>query len=200
MSTTAPRPQSLIHLLALLVSMCALVAFGETTAVAAEPEWPQVGDKAVDFELNDLAGQPTKLSALVEEGPVVLVVLRGYPGYQCPLCTLQVGQLIGAAKKLREADATVVLIYPGPADNLREYAEEFIANRTLPEEFRLLIDPDYEFTNAYHLRWDAPRETAYPTTLVIDEVQTIQFAKISRTHGGRSSVKEVLEALSALKP
>jgi hypothetical protein len=57
-----------------------------------------------------------------------------------------------------------------------------------------VTDPDYTFTNAYNLRWDVPRETAYPSTFVMDKQRKIHFARISKTHGGRTSAAEVLKA------
>ena len=138
-----------------------------------------------------------KLSKLVADGPVVLIVLRGYPGYQCPVCTAQVGQFLSNAKKFDAVKARVVMVYPGSADGLKKQAEDFVRGKTLPDNFYLVLDPDYEFTKAYHLRWEAKNETAYPATFVIDRERRIQFAKISMSHGGRASADEVLKALSA---
>ena len=160
-----------------------------------KPAPPAVGEEARDFELAGLDGNKVKLSSVIEDGPVVLVVLRGFPGYQCPLCTAQVAQLVNRADRLQAAGASVVLVYPGPADKLKRHAEEFIGDRSLPKPFRLLIDPDYSFTKAYTLRWDAPHETAYPATFVIDKSRKIVFAKISKTHGDRAAVEDVLKAL-----
>ncbi|QDV48832.1 peroxiredoxin family protein [Gimesia fumaroli] len=156
---------------------------------------PAVGDKARDFELPNLKGQKIKLSDQLKKGPVVLLVLRGYPGYQCPVCTRQVGQFIANAAKLKTANATVIMVYPGPSKELVKRADEFIRNQSLPDHFQFLIDPDYTFTNAYHLRWDAKRETAYPSTFVIGKDGKIKYAKISMTHGGRANAKAVLKAL-----
>ena len=71
----------------LLASILATALLG--TARAAEKP-PGVGDHAKDFELQSLGGKTEKLSKLTDAGPVVLVVLRGWPGYQCPLGTRQV--------------------------------------------------------------------------------------------------------------
>ncbi len=160
---------------------------------------PRVGDVAKDFELMTVAGVPVKLSNLTAKGPVVLVVLRGYPGYQCPLCTRQVADLVGQAKKFEAAGASVLMVYPGPAEELKAHAEEFLNGKTLPESFRLAIDPDYVFTERYGLRWKAKNETAYPSTFLIDKEGKIHAATISKEHGGRVSSKNVLEALSKLK-
>ncbi len=59
----------------------------------------------------------------------------------------------------------------------------------------MVIDRDYQVVNAYHLRWEAPNETAYPATFVIDPTGVIRYAKISQTHGDRAAVQEVLAAL-----
>ncbi len=179
----------------------ALAATVVSNAVAGgddkKPVAPAVGDEARDFELAGLDGNKVKLSSVIEEGPVVLVVLRGFPGYQCPLCTAQVAQFVNRADRLQAAGANVILVYPGPADKLKRHAEEFIGDRSLPKHFRLVIDPDYSFTKAYALRWDAAHETAYPATLVIDKSRKIVFAKISKTHGDRAAVEDVLKAIPA---
>jgi thioredoxin-dependent peroxiredoxin len=156
---------------------------------------PAVGDAATALELKTVAGDEVTLDGLTKETPVVLIVLRGYPGYQCPVCNKQVGRFLGAASKLKDAGAQVVMIYPGPAGELTEHAKEFTKDWTLPKHFHLLLDPDYGFTNAWHLRWDEPMETAYPSTFVIGKDGKIRFAKVSQTHGGRASVEEVLNAL-----
>lgn len=156
---------------------------------------PAVGDEAPDFSLTRLDGEMFKLSELTKKSPVVLLVLRGYPEYQCPVCSKQVGRFLAAASKFKEADAQIVMVYPGAAEELQKRAEEFITGQTLPEHFHLVIDPDYAFTNAWNLRWDAPMETAYPSTFVIGTDGNVRLAKVSKSHGGRSSVDEVLKAL-----
>jgi thioredoxin-dependent peroxiredoxin len=179
-----------------MVPIFAVVAILALRALAEAPAGaPAVGEAAKDFSLSAVDGEKVQLAGLLKEGPVVLLVLRGYPGYQCPICNMQVGQFIASAEKLKAAKANVVMVYPGPADGLKQRASEFIRGKTLPKNFYLALDPDYEFTNSYHLRWNAERETAYPSTFVIESSGKIKFAKISTTHGGRASVDEVLKSL-----
>src|SRR5262249_10934946 len=137
---------------------------------------PGGGDPAPDFALESLDGSSVKLSALAHQGPVVVVVLRGYPGYQCPVCTAQVGELMSRSRSFQDAWVQVVLVYPGPSVGLKQHAGEFIRGKTLPENVQIVLDPDYRFTNDYGLRWDAPKETAYPSTFVIDGSRTVRFA------------------------
>jgi thioredoxin-dependent peroxiredoxin len=165
------------------------------TVVAADDQPPTVGDAAPKIELKSYDAGTVKLDEALQKGPVVVIVLRGNPGYQCPLCTRQVGQFMAAAKDFSAAKATVVMVYPGPQAKLDEKAREFLKDTKLPDGFHLLIDPDYTFTNAWHLRWDAAKETAYPSTFVVDKAGRIRFAKISKTHGDRAPVADVIKAL-----
>ncbi len=173
--------------LALLVVAPSLLAAGP----------PAVGDTAKDFVLQTLDGKPVKLSAETAKGPVVLLVLRGYPGYQCPLCTRQVGEFVGQAKEFEAKGARLVMIYPGAAPELGKHAKEFFGDKPMPANVVLLTDPDYTFTNAYNLRWNAPAETAYPSTFVVGTDGTIKFAAVSKTHGGRTKAADVLKAVPA---
>ena len=176
-----------------------LVTLLLTPAFLEDAKPPAVGDAAKNFALPDLAtGKPVELSDLRADGPVVLVVLRGDPGYQCPICSRQVGQLLGGAKDFAAAGANVVMVYPGPADDLDEKAKQFVRGKKFPKNYTMLLDPDYRFTNAWRLRWDAPRETAYPSTFVIDADGEIRWAKVSRGHGDRADTADVLAAVKAL--
>lgn len=176
--------------LGVVVTLLAVLTSGATAA-----DTPKVADEAKDFELSALGGEKIKLSKLTGVGPVVLVVLRGYPGYQCPLCTKQVAELVGRADDFKKAGAQVVLVYPGPAEKLKEHADEFVKGKNVPANFTFLLDPDYAFTNAYNLRWDAKNETAYPSTFVIDGKRKVVFATVSKKYGGRAKVEDVLKAI-----
>lgn len=156
---------------------------------------PQVGQAAQDFELAALGGGQVKLSERTKTGPVVLVVLRGYPGYQCPACSVQFQELVRKADDFQQAHTQVLFVYPGPSEKLTERAAEFVRGKDYPDHFQILLDPDYKFTTAYGLRWDAKNETAYPATYVIDKQGKIRFATVSKTHGGRAKSGDVVKAL-----
>ena len=169
------------------------------TGVAfAQPTAPKVGMKAPEFALKDAAGTPASLSQERTLGAVVLIVGRGWPGYQCPFCTRQFAEFRSHAKELQAAGARVLWVYPGPEDELAKHAADFTGTEPLPSNFRVLVDPGYTFTKAYGLRWDAPKETAYPATFVIDRAGTIRFANVSLEHGGRTPVADVLKALAGM--
>jgi peroxiredoxin Q/BCP len=182
-----------LALLALVLAPASVFATGFHRQAAPVP--PIVGAVAPDFTWTALDSSKVTLSKLTAQGPVVLILLRGFPGYQCPFCTAQVAELRGKARQFSAAKAQVVLVYPGPADALKQHASEFVAGKEMPKNFRLVLDPDFAFTNRYGLRWDARGETSYPSTFVIGHDGKVIFAKISHGHGGRASADEILAAL-----
>lgn len=185
----------------LFTSLAAAVAALVTTATqpAAGAATPQVGDLAPNFSLKTLDDKVVELKTLAAKRPVLLVVLRGWPGYQCPICSRQVNDYAGKAADFAAQGVQVLMVYPGPADQLKAHAGEFLTNRQWPAEFLYVIDPDYTFTNAYGLRWDAPKETAYPATFIVDREGRVRFAHVSKSHGNRVSAAAALETLAALK-
>ena len=160
---------------------------------------PAVGAPAPDFTLTALDGTTLRLATSLAQGPVVLIVGRGWVGYQCPFCNRQFGDFLRHAPEIEKAGARVLWVYPGAAEQVQERANVFAANRAFPSNFTVLLDPGYAFTLRYGLRWDAPNETAYPSTFVIDRGGVVRFARVSRTHGDRTPATDVLAVLAALK-
>ena len=165
---------------------------------AASP--PQVGSMAPDFTLKTLDDQSVRLSDLTAKSEVVLVVLRGWPGYQCPFCTRQAHDFVRHEEKFKADGVQVVMVYSGPADDLKAHAAELLQDKNWPKDFLLVLDPDYSFTKAYGLRWDAPKETAYPSTFIIGKDGKVIFEHISKQHGDRVKADTVLKALDSTIP
>jgi thioredoxin-dependent peroxiredoxin len=171
-----------------LAVICAVSAGAHAFA-----ETPAVGVKAPDFTLSTPTDRVVRMSGIQRGHDLVLVVLRGFPGYQCPYCTQQVHDFIVHASDFRARNTRVLLVYPGPPANLDEHAKEFLAKQAeLPSNIFLVTDPDYTMTKLYGLRWDAPHETAYPSTFILDRKGVIAFENISHTHGDRLSAQDAL--------
>ncbi len=160
---------------------------------------PDVGMAAPNFTLNTLDGKPVELNKLTTKGPVLLIVLRGWPGYQCPLCTMQVQEFVSQEAEFAAQHVQVLMVYPGPAEDLKAHAEEFLRNKNWPNDFLFVTDPDYRFTDSYGLRWNAKNETAYPSTFIIDAQGKVRFAHVSKTHADRVTPTVALEALRSLR-
>ncbi|MEO5987825.1 MAG: peroxiredoxin family protein [Candidatus Eisenbacteria bacterium] len=174
--------------------LVAMLGIG-TCSAAGMAKPPAVGEKARTFALKELGGGTVRLAQFTKVSPVVLVMLRGYPGYQCPICTIQFGDFLGKADEFKQAGATVLFVYPGPAEELSTRAAEFVKGKDYPDHFRILLDPDYTFTNRYGLRWKAEHETSYPSTFVINLKRKVTYARVSKTHGDRAKVEDVLRAV-----
>ena len=180
-----------------------LALFFCTLGIAApnsftQGQTPNAGQTAPDFTLRTVTGQPIRLSTQTDNGTTVLIFLRGYPGYQCPFCQKQVHDFIKHAADFAGKKANVLLVYPGPPAELDQRAKEFLAKQAaLPPNVVLVTDPDYTATNLYGLRWDAPNETAYPSTFILDKDRKVLFQKVSREHGDRTTAGEVLAKVPA---
>ncbi len=164
---------------------------------------PKEGTLLEDFSGVTMNGGSFQLSKAVEKGSVVIVMLRGFPGKQCPVCSTQVAGYIAKAKEFEQQRNTpVVFIYPGEVNNLDTRAKEFTAPleevEDLPSNFIFVIDSDYAITNHLGLRWNAPDETAYPAALVIDHDGYVQYSKVSDNHRGRATADEILEFLDII--
>ncbi|MGH1538634.1 MAG: redoxin family protein [Gammaproteobacteria bacterium] len=171
---------------------------------AAEIErGPKEGSKIKNFSGTTMNGDDFQLSKLIGQGSVVIVMLRGFPGYQCAVCSTQVAGYIAKAKEFeKQRNTPVVFIYPGKVEKLEKRAKEFTApleeKEDLPYNFIFVIDQDYKITNHLGLRWNDPKETAYPAAFVIDHDGYIQYAKVSDNHRGRATADEILEFLDII--
>lgn len=180
------------------VSRSALLALAGLVfaSAGAMAQTPAVGAKAPDFSLNTPTGHAVRLSELTSKGTTVLVLLRGFPGYQCPYCEKQVHDFVDHASGFAAKEANVLLVYPGPPAGLDTHAKDFLTKQSeLPANIRLVTDPDYAVTNKYGLRWNAPHETAYPSTFILDRDSKVVFEKVSHSHGDRTSAEDILSHL-----
>jgi len=184
-----------IFSLSAVLLFCALYMF----PISARAATPDVGEKAPDFTLSTPSGTPVHFKTLFGNGEVVLVILRGYPGYQCPYCQRQFHDFVQNGSKFADANAQLLLVYPGPPAELAQRAKEFTTDQHLPSNIHLVIDPNYVVTNLYGLRWDAPKETAYPSTFLLDPKDVIVFRKISRSHGDRTTAADILSEIAKSK-
>lgn len=186
-----------------LLLCTAILSFVYPTYAEEITAGPKEGSKIGEITGTTMHGAEFNLSKLVEKGSVVLVILRGFPGYQCPVCSTQVAGYIAKAEEFeKQRNTPVVFIYPGEVSNLEKRAKEFTAplekEVELPSNFIFVLDQDYRITNYLGLRWDEPKETAYPAAFVIDHSGYIQYAKVSDNHHDRATADEVLEFLDII--
>ena len=90
---------------------------------------------------------------MTSKGPVVLVVLRGYPGYQCLISQSSgPGLYPEIARLFRLPESMWCWCIPVPRRTWGARANEFLVDKKLPNNFDLVLDPGYTFTNMYGVR------------------------------------------------
>jgi len=102
----------------------------------------QVGDKAPDFSLPNVAGHPVRLSDELENGPVILVFYRGA---WCPFCNLQLHALQKAEAEFAKYHAQVIAVTPQSPDKSDEQVEK------TDYPFEILSDLSSKVMKDYHL-------------------------------------------------
>jgi peroxiredoxin len=181
---------------------CWITMLASGVAIAEDqvaPKQLEVGDRAIDFDLPVVGGEEyLTLRDEFKEGPVVVIVLRGYPGYQCPLCSEQVSSIRNRARALASVAHRVILVYPGQGTRLQRQAKQFMGSRSLPDPLVIVRDQEMKMVTEWGLRWDTPRETAYPAAYIIDRNGRVRWLKVSDNHAGRASVAEIVRELRKL--
>lgn len=159
---------------------------------------PGVGQRAPEFTLSTLSGNTLSLGSLMSQGRVVVIFLRGYPGYQCPFSQQQFQNYQQTAAQFAALGAQVVFVYPGTGGkSLADNAAQMVGDQPLPANIHIVLDPDYVFSTKYGLRWDAPSQTVYPSTFLVASNGTVIFAHTGRTSNDLTPPADALAVLNA---
>lgn len=108
-----------------------------------------VGDMAPDFTLPDAQGRPVTLSAVLREGPAVVVFYRG--GW-CPYCNIQLRAYQRALPEIAALKGRLIAISPQLPDGSLSTAEK---NRL---EFDVLSDAGNGVARSFGLVYALPEE------------------------------------------
>ena len=173
----------------------------------------KVGNTAPDFILPDVHGEPVRLRAQLNAGPVVVVFYRG--GW-CPYCNLHLGGFQRRLQAFRELGATVVAISPQLPDNslstkekdelaftvlsdvgnkvARQFGIVFELSDELVELYRKFGHALEDFNGA-----DGSRELPVPATFLLDGEGTIRLANVDVDYTRRVDPDEVIKVLKTFK-
>ncbi len=173
----------------------------------------KVGDTAPDFILPDAQGEPVRLRALLDQGPVVVVFYRG--GW-CPYCNLHLRGFQNRLPAFRELGATVIAISPQLPDNslstrekdelafpvlsdvgnkvARQFGIVFELSDELVELYRQFGHALEDFNGA-----DGSRELPVPATFLLDGKGAIRLAHVDVDYTRRLDPDDVIEALKTFK-
>lgn len=162
------------------------------------------GDLSPDFTLPDAEGKLVTLSALLQEGPVVVTFYRGS---WCPYCNLQLRAYQAVLPDIIRAGATLVAISP----QTPEAATEIVDKANL--EFPLLSDIGNHIARTYRLVFVLPEalrpytanlpqynaddswELPMPGTFVVGQDGIIRLAFVHADYTKRLEPSDILAAL-----
>ena len=175
---------------------CFALLFLLTTGSVAGAEMPglQVGDEAPDFTLTAASGQEMALSALREDGPVILVFVRSADW--CPHCRRQLQDLEANRADLEAGGAQLVaLSYDDVATQARAVVK-------LELTYPLLSDPGSRTIDAYGIRNHEARGKGegvpHPAIFVVDRAGTIRAKLMEESYRDRPSSEAIQAALERL--
>lgn len=109
----------------------------------------QVGAMAPDLTLPDALNRPVRLSALWQQGPLVLIFYRG--GW-CPYCNLELRAWQAHVDGLRHLGAQLVAVSPQTPDNSLSTAEKNAL------AFPVLSDSALQAATAFGVAFEMPPE------------------------------------------
>lgn len=167
------------------------------------------GDLAPDFTLPDATGKPVKLSARLQDGPVVL---KFYRGGWCPYCNLELRAYQKALPELAAAGAQLIAVSPESPDNsLSTKEKNALAFSVVTDrggrtagEYRLAFRLSPELEALYRARgrdlaeWNGGDWTLpVPGTFVIGKDRRIALAHVDADYRARLEPAAAIAAARA---
>jgi len=186
----------------------------KTLARAMPDPGLKAGELAPDFTLPDARGDRVRLSALLEDGPVVLVFYRGA---WCPYCNLHLNVLHQSLPTMEALGARLVAITPQRPDKSRGQVEKdgfpfpilSDLDSAVMKSYGLYFDVPPALTKVYRQRlgldleeFNGPGRNGLPVpgTFVIGEDRRIVAASADTDYRRRMEPADVIAALRALNP
>lgn len=180
-------------------------------ATGVEEKAKNTGDTAPDFTLPDPAGKNIQLSAILKDGPVVLVWYRG--GW-CPYCNIHLHEMQRVLPAIKAAGGNIIAISPELPDNsldtkqkdaLDFYVLSDVGNK-VAEDFGVVYTlPDNiaeAYQNAFGLNehnGDKSNTLPLSASYVIDTNGKITYAFIDADYRNRAEADTLLEEVKKLQ-
>lgn len=173
----------------------------------------KTGVAAPDFILPDVHGEPVRLRALLDKGPVVIVFYRGS---WCPYCNIHLRGFQRRLQEFCELGVRVVAISPQLPDNsLSTQEKDDLAFPVLSDvgnkaarQFGIVFELSDKLVKLYRQFGHAlemfngaggSRELPVPATFLIDGSGIIRLAHADVDYTRRVDPDEVIKALKTLK-
>ena len=181
-----------------LLSAVLALALLTPMAVAQSDSGPSIGSEVKDFSLVDQFGKEQKLSDLVAEGPIALVVLRS-AGW----CTLSKEQLIELEKERKSIEASGIRLV-GLSYDKAEVLGDFCSLNDI--KFPLLADPTSKvieqlgLVNTTRKKGTLRYRVAYPLSILINSDRTVAGVVKGATKKTLHNSQQLIDAWTGVKP
>lgn len=130
-----------------------------------------VGQPAPEFALPNAQGETVALSAVLADGPAVVIFYRGS---WCPYCNLQLRAMQARMPEIRELGAQLVAISPQmPDESLTQTERDEL-------EFTVLSDQDASVAATYGVAWKVP-------DLILEHMRKDRGLDLSAINNGNGS-------------
>jgi peroxiredoxin len=182
----------------LLLAMLFAFALLGSTAIAQSASGPDVGTRIEDFTLQDQFGKQQKLSDLLSEGPIALVVLRS-AGW----CTPSKEQLLELQSELKSIEASGLRVVGISFDRV-QLLKDFSSLQGIG--FPLLSDPQSNvieqlgIVNTTRKKGTLRYRVAYPLTILINRNSTVAGVVKSNSKTTLHNAQQLIDTWTRVKP
>lgn len=169
----------------------------------------EVGHVVENFTAIDVNNNLFSLEKTLENGPVVLVFIRGQ---WCPVCNRHMNTIQDSLKYIQEKGAQVVVISPEKPEYIEKTIEKSKAEFTvlydegqkISDYFDVTFNPDGKTKLMYNTMLGAKLKESHtddserlpiPATFIIGLDKKIIWRQFDPDYKNRSTVKEIIEAL-----
>ncbi|WP_332898511.1 MULTISPECIES: peroxiredoxin family protein [unclassified Haladaptatus] len=138
------------------------------------------GTPAPEFTVTGTDGSTLSLADAVENGPVVVLTLRGH---WCSYCAEQLQTFSNHAYDLwRNHDTTIIPVSHDPVSKLTEMRDRFGL------KLQLYSDPDFEMVSAYSGTEQSKKHGKIPLsgTFIVDEEGIVQYEQVAENAADRT--------------
>ncbi|NUM33755.1 MAG: redoxin domain-containing protein [Candidatus Brocadiae bacterium] len=127
---------------------------------------------------------------------VLLVILRGFAGSICLVCSSQTLALSKMASSFQEKETEILLMYPGVGETVPEFLEALEKLQPGYEPpFPVVMDVDLEFIKTMNLEASLAR----PTSIIMDKKGIVRYAYIGKSVTDRPTVQILLQELEKIQ-
>jgi peroxiredoxin len=156
------------------------------------------GEEAPDFTLEDLQGNPVKLSGARGKTATVVVFYRGY---WCPFCARQLADLRSLIKDKEQVRLLAISV--DDHETTKKFIEKISSDGNGSVNFTMLSDPDHKVIDRYGLHdptYDGTKFDGipHPAVYVIDKAGLVAWSKVESDFKVRPSNADIRTALESL--